>query len=119
MSLNHVGRTPVCLVAAGSATAAAAGQHEFVDKVDNGAGWLVRVQLGEHVALIATRLGWPPGHKGEQTRRRRQVAVRCGSFLEAPASVLRVEAAVGYLGGGEVFPEEEAARLVGQRDALT
>ena len=45
----------------------AAGHHELVDKVDDGAGWLVRVQLGEDVALVAGGGVAPPRHHAKQT----------------------------------------------------
>jgi hypothetical protein len=45
-------------------------------------------------------------------------AVQCVAFLEAPAAILGIQAAMRDLGGGEVLAEEKTPGLVGQRDAL-
>ncbi len=46
-------------------SAVTAVQHKLVDKVDYGAGRLIRIQFRKHMALIAAGLRWPPRHKGE------------------------------------------------------
>jgi hypothetical protein len=88
--LNHIS----CLAGrVSSAAAVAAGQHELVDKVDNGAGRLIRIQFRKHVALVAAGLCRPARHKGKQPGRiggRIAAIIRGGAFSDAPPAILRI-----------------------------
>ena len=118
LASDHVSRLTCRLTGrAVAAAAAVAAQHELVDKVDNGAGRLVGVQLGKHVALVAAGLRRPPRNKGKQSRGGggRLAAV---AFFNGPTAVLGIEATVGNLTGGKVFTEEQPTGLVRQGDTL-
>jgi len=124
--LYHISRLTQLVTGLTATAAAVIGQHELVDKVDNGAGRLVRIQLSKHVALITSGLCGPSSNKSKQPgsgcsggQITAAVSCSCTSFLYVPAAVLRIKAAVGDLAGGEVFAEKQPPGLVCQGYTLT
>ena len=86
-------------------------QEHLVDEVDDCGGRLLRVVLGEQVALVGVVAVGAPGHEAEDAARLRRGRV-------APAALLGVAAAVRDARRGEVLAEEATAATVRESDAL-
>ena len=111
VSLDHVSSSSswYCLL---SST-----HHHLVDKVDDCSSRLIRVQLCEHVALVAGSVGGFPRNKGKQFVRDWRLLLITG--LDTPPPVFWIHTTVTDLTRAVVLPEEQLPGLISQGDTLS